>query len=181
MARDFGFPKTNDEERVNAKLKELGQIFKLVLLVEYIEESLILMKRYLKWNIKDILFVSNNVYGKGQTIEDLTTNDVAKFKSRNKLDYKVYDYFYQKFWDQFNKESDEIKFEVSHFKNVLTDLNKYCNDPTQKGRNDNLLRVEQSKWNEQFSISFEDCEYMKKDELEFINQLRQTQGSELRG
>ncbi|XP_060586340.1 galactose-3-O-sulfotransferase 2-like [Ruditapes philippinarum] len=181
MARDFGFPKTNDEGRVNAKLKELGQTFKLVLLVEYIEESLILMKRYLKWNLKDILFVSNNVYGKGQTMEDLTTNDVAKFKTRNKLDYKVYDYFYERFWDQFNKESDEIKFEVSHFKNVLTDLNKYCNYPTQKGRNDNLLQVEQSKWNEQFSISFEECYYMKKDELEFITQLRQKQGSELRG
>ncbi|XP_045179369.2 galactosylceramide sulfotransferase-like [Mercenaria mercenaria] len=180
MARDFGFPETNDQSRIEAKLKELDQVFKLVLLVEHIEESLILMKRYLNWKLKDILFLSNNVYGKGQTGADLTLADTEKFKIRNKLDYAVYNFFYKKFWDQYNSETDDINSEVKHFKSVLFDLNTFCNNKAHEN-DGSVLTVNESKWTEQFTVIFEDCKYMNKDELEFIKLLRQKQGSELRG
>ncbi|XP_045179227.2 galactose-3-O-sulfotransferase 2-like [Mercenaria mercenaria] len=179
MARDFGFPESNDQSRIEAKLKELDQIFKLVLLAEHIEESLILMKRYLNWKLQDILFLSNNVYGKGQTGADLTLNDTEKFKIRNQLDYAVYNFFYKKFWDQYNSESDDINSEVKLFKNVLFDLNNFCNNRAHEN-NGSVLTVEESKWTEQFTVKFEDCKYMAKDELKFITLLRQKQGSELR-
>ncbi|XP_053385836.1 galactosylceramide sulfotransferase-like [Mercenaria mercenaria] len=180
MARDFGFPESNNRNRTIAKLKDLGQIFKLVLLVEYFEESLILMKRYLRWKLKEILFLSLNVYKNGQTSKDLTLNDTKKFKKRNQLDYTVYNFFYKKFWDQYNSETDDINLEVKHFKSVLFDLNIFCNNKAHEN-DGSLMTVEESKWTEQFTVIVEDCKYMTKDELEFITLLRQKQGSELRG
>ncbi|XP_053385834.1 galactose-3-O-sulfotransferase 2-like [Mercenaria mercenaria] len=178
MSRDFGFPETNNRNHTIAKLKELGLIFKLVLLVEHFEESLILMKRYLSWKLRDILFLSNNAYGKGQTGEDLTLNDTKKFKIRNQLDYALYIFFYKKFLDQYNSEPNDINLEVKHFKSVLFDLNTFCNNKAHENEI-SVLTVNESKWTEQFTLIFEDCKYMNKDELEFIKLLRQKQGSEL--
>ncbi|XP_053385833.1 galactosylceramide sulfotransferase-like [Mercenaria mercenaria] len=180
MARDFGFPETNDQSQIDSKLKELGHIFKLVLLSEHFEDSLILMKRYLNWKLKDILFLPNNVYEKGQTGIDLTLNNTEQFEIRNQLDYSVYNYFYKKFWDQFNEETDDIDSEVKHFKNVLFHLKTFCNNKIEFPENDgSVLTVEESKWTEQFIVKFEDCKYMTMYELEFIELLRRKQGSEL--
>lgn len=175
MARDFGFPGTYEQSRIEAKLHELGKVFKLVLLVEHFEESLILMKRYLNWKLQDILFLSNNVYGKGESVSNLTSDDIQKFKIRNKLDYILYDFFYKKFWKQFSSETDDIRLEVQHFKEVLSHLNDFCS----RKINGRVLTVKTSRWTEGFSISLRDCTLMKKDELDFIRLLRQLQGSEL--
>lgn len=174
MARDFGFPETSEQSRVEAKLEELNKVFKLVLFVEHFEESLILMKRYLNWKLKDILFLSNNVYGKGQTVADLTSEDIELFKQRNKLDYLLYDFFKKIFWEKYKSESDDIEAEVESFKEVLQRLNEFC-----RKANGGALIVQRSRWTEQFTVEFDDCKLMTKDELEFIKILRQMQGSEI--
>lgn len=120
MARDLGFPETNGVEAIAAKLKELGEIFKLVLLADYFDESLILMKRFLNWKLGDILYLPKNVRNEsGMDLKDINPSDVDTFKERNFLDCSVYDFFYRKFWKQYNLENEDIYEEVLHFKQVL--------------------------------------------------------------
>ncbi|XP_052812161.1 galactosylceramide sulfotransferase-like [Mya arenaria] len=178
MARDFGFPGTTALKKVYAKLTELDGIFKLVLLVEYFEESLILMKRYFNWKLEDILYISNNVYSKkGWSVQDLTPDDITKFRQRNKLDYYVYEHFYERFWRQFRSESSDIHQEVLHFKSVLERLAAFCR--AEGGVNKGLLEIEASVWGAGISVSSDDCQLMVKEELDFISLLRRIQGSEL--
>ncbi|KAL4217360.1 Galactose-3-O-sulfotransferase 3 [Mactra antiquata] len=177
MARDFGFPETTDESRITSYLQKLDSIFKLVIIVEYFEESLILMKHYLKWNLKDILFLSNNVYGKGGSVQDLSPSDIRVFRKRNSLDYSVYDFFYKKFWRLLESQSDVIYDEIFHFRSVLTLLQTFCSSSNLS--NNSTLEITKSTWNDQFFIYKNDCDLMKMDELEFIKILRQKQGSEL--
>lgn len=177
MARDFGFFPTLRPDFVNKKLNELSKIFKLVLLVEYFEESLILMKRYLNWKLQDILYLSNNVYRKqGWSLRDLDQNDIEKFKQRNQLDFIVYNFFYEKFWQQFREEPKDIHLEVLNFKDILKTLYTFCNTTSEDERE---LLVKETDWNEEFHVSKQDCKYIKTDELEFIKILRKLQGSEL--
>ena len=183
LARDLGFQDTNNTQTVAAKLKELGETLKLVLLVEYFDESLVLMKRYLNWKLGDILYISSNVYkSEGRSVNDLNPADVDKFKDRNNLDYIVYDFFYDKFWKQFNMESDGIYEEVLHFKRVLTKLKTFCNGGMESHEQNSVgaLVIDESKWNENTVVTYEECTYMKKAELKFITELRALQGSELR-
>lgn len=178
MARDFGFLSTSIPEVVNRKLSELDKIFKLVLLVEYFEESLILMKRYLSWKMQDILFISNNVYSKkGWSLSDLTPEDLDKLSLRNSLDFKLYDFFYEKFWRQFRSEPNDIHMEVLNFKEVLKKVSTFCK--AAKSEDNAELVVHSTDWNEEFTVSHQDCDYMLEDELEFIKLLRKRQGSEL--
>ena len=179
LARDLGFLPINNTQTIIARLKELGETMKLVLLVEYFDESLILMKRYLNWKLNDILYIPSNVYkSEGRTLNDLTPEDVDKFKVRNSLDYFVYDFFYDKFWKQFTAENDDIVDEVLHFKRVLTKLKTFCNEENES--REPLLVIAETKWNENTLVTSQDCTYMRKPELEFITELRALQGSELR-
>ncbi|XP_053386605.1 galactose-3-O-sulfotransferase 2-like [Mercenaria mercenaria] len=183
MARDFGFPESDNSDIITQKLTELDNIFTLVLIVEHFEESLVLMKRYLRWKMQDILFVPNNVYvehARSVSSSDLTSSDIQKFRVRNKLDYDLYNFFTVKFWKQFKNQPDDIKLEVLHFKKVLENVSAFCN---MKKMDDNqgYLTTQRSDWNEEFVTSAEDCEFMKTGELKFIQILRQKQGSEITG
>ena len=89
MARDLGFPATEISGLLDRHLKLLERKLKLVMLVEYFEESLVLLKRYLNWDLKDILYIPNNVFGKGYTVLNLTASYIELFNERNKLDVVI--------------------------------------------------------------------------------------------
>ena len=173
MARDFGF--AANRKSVREKLMELDGQFRLVILVEYFEESLILMKRFLNWRLQDILFISNNVYGKGRSIADLTPKDIELFKKRNALDYAVYNFFYGRFWKLFEMEGDDIHSEVLNYKNALQLVYTFCKQPEVK----ESLTISRTEWNQEIVVSKDDCKFMTMDELTFIRHLRALQGSEL--
>lgn len=177
MARDFGFVQSTEPKRISETLKELDAVFKLVLIVEYFEESLVLMKRYFNWKLQDILFISNNVYSNGTSLPELSPADLRLFKMRNSLDYAVYDFFYTRFWKQYLAETNDIQKEVLNFKRILQQVSPFCLNHTSNASD--VLQIDESEWNESFTVTLEDCDFMTKDELKFIQILRNDQGSEL--
>lgn len=194
MARDLGFPPTASSKNLDKHLELLESKLKLVLLVEHFEESLILMKRYLNWKLQDILYIPNNVFGKGYTVTDLTATDIDLFNVRNRLDVVIYNYFYARFWRQFNAESSEIHLEVLNYKLVLKKVSSFCKNnykPKKKVSKPNkgkaedsveelgLLIIPETPWNDKFVVTLEDCKYMLMKELDFIAMLRKIQGSEI--
>lgn len=181
MSRDFGFPISNDPNTIANKLSELDNIFKLVLIVEQFEESLVLMRRHLHWRMQDILFLPKNAYtdrGEGVSLAELNSTDIETFKKRNHLDYKVYEFFLEKSRKQFQSEPNDIQLEVSLFKKVLSNVSDFCN--TRKVDDNSVLKIEASNWNEEFYVNSMDCWLMKVDELNFIRILRRKQGSAIR-
>jgi hypothetical protein len=110
---------------------------------------------------------------------DLSRRDVDQFKMRNKMDYYVHSFFTKKFWKQFKSAPSNIEQEVTYFKQVLERLALFCNQ-TDIGGNVKPLIVQKSQWNAEFTVSADECLYMKMDELKFIKILRHKQGSELR-
>ena len=198
MARDFGFRNTTDPVLVQKRLTELDQKFRLVLISEYFDESLVLMRRYLHWNIKDILYIANNVFSsKKWTISTLNETHVNTLKHRNSLDFEVYNFFYKRFWEMFRGEGDDIHSEVLRFKEILRMVKPFCNRVSNatntpmhtkdhvpnkglafnKSHVSDRLVIDTSRWNDAFEIRTLDCKLMTKDELTFIQLLRRLQGS----
>lgn len=183
MARDMGFPATYSNTEVEKYLNNLDKIFKVVLIVEHFDESLILLRRHLHWNLQDILYMVNNVRIKNEwSVANLTADDVELFQSRNRLDVKVYNFFYKRFWQQFTAESPGILSEVLHFKTVLNKVLAFCkNQPLrpETKQTASSLKIPGSNWNQEFEVHSGACEQMEMAELEFIQLLRHEQGSDL--
>ncbi|XP_012718956.2 galactosylceramide sulfotransferase isoform X1 [Fundulus heteroclitus] len=96
---DFGQDNTLELEdpRVDEAIRFLSERFHLVMLVEHFEESLILLKDALCWEMDDLLFFKLNAR-KGSTVSKLTPELRARALEWNAIDWKLYQHFNQTFW-----------------------------------------------------------------------------------
>ncbi|XP_026878988.2 galactosylceramide sulfotransferase isoform X2 [Electrophorus electricus] len=86
-----------NDPRVEAAIRAIARRFQLVMLVEHFEESLILLKDALCWDMEDLLFFKLNAR-KGSTVSKLTPELRAKALDWNAIDWKLYQHFNTSFW-----------------------------------------------------------------------------------
>ncbi|XP_036383997.1 galactosylceramide sulfotransferase [Megalops cyprinoides] len=98
---DFGYDNTlePDDPRVEKSIQAIAKRFQLVMLVEHFEESLILLKDTLCWEMDDVLFFKLNAR-KGSTVSKLTPELRAKALQWNGVDWKLYQHFNATFWQK---------------------------------------------------------------------------------
>ena len=170
MGKDFGFEsntRESDIDKILQKLKFLEKEFRLVLVVERFEESLILMKRYLGWQISDILFIPSNTHEHAAT--NLTDEQKLKHKHTCFLDYAIYDFFSKIYDYKVQAEGPGFQDEVRQFKNVLQQTKTFCDHSKQEA---DKQKVKATEWNSEFEVSHSDCELMQLGEIKFLQRLR---------
>uniref|UniRef100_A0A667ZV86 Galactose-3-O-sulfotransferase 1a n=1 Tax=Myripristis murdjan TaxID=586833 RepID=A0A667ZV86_9TELE len=98
---DFGQDNTLDpgDPRVEEAIRSIAERFQLVMLVEHFEESLILLKDALCWQMDDLLFFKLN--GRNESsVRKLTPELRAKALEWNALDWRLYQHFNATFWEK---------------------------------------------------------------------------------
>lgn len=98
---DFGQDNTLElsDPRVTEGIRSITERFQLVMLVEYFEESLILLKDALCWEMDDLLFFKLNAR-KGSTVSKLTPELRTKALEWNSIDWQLYQHFNISFWSK---------------------------------------------------------------------------------
>ncbi|KAM9446460.1 galactosylceramide sulfotransferase [Clarias gariepinus] len=86
-----------DDPRVEEGIRAISKRFHLVMMVEHFEESLILLKDVLCWDMDDLLFFKLNAR-KGSTVSKLTPELRARALQWNAIDWKLYQHFNATFW-----------------------------------------------------------------------------------
>lgn len=102
LAFDLGLDKDrsgDDEEYVQASLAEVEKVFSLVMIAEYFDESLVLLRHLLSWDLDDILYFKLNMR-KASSKRSLTPGLASKIRSWNSLDARLYDHFNASLWRQ---------------------------------------------------------------------------------
>ncbi|XP_061117367.1 galactosylceramide sulfotransferase [Conger conger] len=96
---DFGHDNNLEpgDPRVDESLRAIERRFQLVMLVEHFEESLILLKDTLCWEMDDLLFFKLNAR-KGSTVSKLTPELKARALQWNGVDRRLYQHFNATFW-----------------------------------------------------------------------------------
>ncbi|ESO88025.1 hypothetical protein LOTGIDRAFT_74624, partial [Lottia gigantea] len=117
MVADFGM--TLKQLSSNSKRREffenINKDFKLVMIMEYFDESLILLRRTLCWNHKDIIYFSQNK-NPFRPRRLFSSEDHRRHKELSKADYELYNYFYGKFVRKMSAEGGDFFEEVRHFR-----------------------------------------------------------------
>ena len=171
MGQDFGFAATmkiTDSDKIVAKLNSLEKEFILVLLTERFDESLVLMKRYLNWNLSDILYISRNTHAHQQV--NITEELREKYKSTSFMDFAIYNRFAKIFNEKVIAEGPEFKQEVIFLQNVLNKTVSFCQHGIKQ--NKSFLEIQSSDWNNAFRIFESDCKLLLKEEITFIDELK---------
>lgn len=125
---DFGLDNNleADDPRVMKDIHNLSKHLDLVLIAEYFEESLILLKDTLCWTMEDILYFKLNVR-KSSSVSRLTPQLRARTLQWNGADWKLYQHFNATFWarvEAFGRE--RMKREVEELRRRNSEMKAIC-------------------------------------------------------
>lgn len=178
MAIDFGFPIDviihQRKDDIQAHIEKLNKEIALVLISEHFNESIILLKRILKWSVKDILYVRKNDNSNKNKSLVIDEDDRNRYRKLSVVDHTLYEYFYLKLWRQINRE---VMFheEVLYFKAIRNNVEKHCLSRISQDFISSDLTIPKSYWNEEFKISAEFCTLLLLREIDFVIKIRDKQ------
>ncbi|XP_069474192.1 galactose-3-O-sulfotransferase 2-like [Ambystoma mexicanum] len=112
MWYDFGYDNNAEDtdSYIQSVLREIEQRFQLVLIAEYFDESMVLLKNTLCWDMEDVVSFKLNSRSK-DSIQDLSEKSKEKAKEWCSLDWKLYQHFNRTFWRRIHETIGEENLE----------------------------------------------------------------------
>lgn len=112
---------------IKTTIQELHDKFSVVIVYEYLDESLVLLKRRLCWQLDDILYLklhhtSQNTWNRPYIQPDLAD----MIRQWNAADTMLYEFFNKTLWEEIKFEGKEFWEEVSEFKRMQYMMENDC-------------------------------------------------------
>ena len=104
----------------------LNKEFDLVMIMDYFDESLVLLKRLLCWEIDDILYVKLNERKDNEKATHLSGRVQDNIRRWNKADVLLFNYFNATFWKKVAREGSGFYEDLSAFRERRLKIQKLC-------------------------------------------------------
>ncbi|MCJ8731306.1 hypothetical protein PDJAM_G00198110 [Pangasius djambal] len=105
---------------------EVEYVFSLVMIAEYFDESLVLLRHLLSWDLEDVLYIKQNMRmpsSKGNFSEA----QLSKIREWNAIDAMLYDHFNASLWRQLNELGlDCVAREVKLLRHAQDQMIRRC-------------------------------------------------------
>ena len=158
---------------INAILMEVRKEFDLVMISDYMSESLVLLKKLLCWDIKDVAYFTMNKRPneyRQQILNNKRTRE--KVKQWNKIDYTIFNFYNETFWRKIRNGGKRLQQDV-------TDLNNLNKRLASKCLHNGINYAESLNWFPKLkknipmkSSIYHECEAMLKQEIPFTTFLK---------
>lgn len=133
LAFDFGLENnvTADsddlEERASAAIAAIERDFQLILISEYFDESMILLRHALCWSLEDVVYFKLNSRSDGSR-QPLLPSTAEKIQRWNALDWRIYLHFNATFWHRVDRlmGGEQMKEELSALRELQAKLANTC-------------------------------------------------------
>lgn len=130
MMWDFGFDNdVDDDDAIDEWIQYLDKTFDLVLITDYFDESMVLLKNELCWDTDDISYLKSNSRQRNQESvrEWLGDEYVQKLLEWNKADWKLYQHFNATFTKKVEEFGvQRMKGEVTKLQNANDKIRDQC-------------------------------------------------------
>ena len=117
------------DDTVKAILDTVKKEFDLVMISDYMSESLILLKDLLCWDLDDVIYFAMNKrpnsYKQKFANPERTREQV---KTWNKIDYAIFEYYNQTFWDKIQNGGAKLQRDLKSLNNLNKKLDSECLD-----------------------------------------------------
>ncbi|XP_071941584.1 galactosylceramide sulfotransferase-like [Antedon mediterranea] len=127
MLSDLGLllDQKNNQDKIDSMILELSEQFNLVMITEYFDESLILLKELMCWDFDDIVYFVLNARAQ-ESVRDVSEKNAIKLREWNKGDVKLYNHFNKTFWekielfgkDRMSKEVEKLLKRKQYFEDL---------------------------------------------------------------
>ncbi|XP_062821487.1 galactose-3-O-sulfotransferase 3 [Anolis carolinensis] len=108
-------------------VRQVESIFSLVMLAEYFDESLVLLRRLLAWDLEDVLYVKLNMRSPESKLNITSPHLVEQIRAWNALDARLYDHFNATFWRKMGEVGQDcVRKEVRALRQACGRLAQHC-------------------------------------------------------
>ncbi|XP_077867349.1 galactosylceramide sulfotransferase-like [Saccoglossus kowalevskii] len=115
----------DNETAVDEKIRQLSIEIDFVLITEYFDESLVVLKRLLCLDTKDILYLSNGI--RERTLHYKTDATITqKAREWNAADVKLYNHFNATLWRKISEYGSDFHEDLTNFRDELRKLTNEC-------------------------------------------------------
>lgn len=190
QAADFGLGRKemDNPEEVEEFMADLKETFPFLLVMEYMQESLLLLKRKWCWDITDILFLQKNVFKYQNKNDPIPVKTAEKLLDWMSVDLQIYKWANATLWKEISKEKG-FGEELTYYKSVNSLIGSYCKADimlfrsVEAYKNPRItipkLEIAGSPWNAPFSIELEDCKNLMRFEMAYTRLLQINQRPDL--
>ncbi|XP_066284870.1 galactosylceramide sulfotransferase-like [Branchiostoma lanceolatum] len=175
---DLGFPATDnrrvtlgcdaDEREVITQkfLRTIHDDFHLVMITEYFDESLVLLKRLMCWTLQDILYYKANVRHYAAKRTHIPPDVRQIHKEWSYVDYSLYHHFNRTFWKRVQAAGNDFWGEVRYFRRINQQMREMCDIASRLNPcpvSLQTLVVNDTRWSPGFTMDREFCLLAKRD------------------
>ena len=122
----LGFKFYQNLTAVKEYIQFLDREFDLVMIMDYFDESLVLMKRLLCWEMEEILYLKLNDRQDGEKNAKLTDDVRENIRRWNKADVILFEYFNKSFWKKIENEGESFREELTIFRQKIRQIKLAC-------------------------------------------------------
>ncbi|XP_035685763.1 galactose-3-O-sulfotransferase 2-like [Branchiostoma floridae] len=182
QAFDLGYPTKAAEDLEHARryISDLEADFTLVLLLEHLDESLVLLRRLMCWDLREVLYDASpkNSRNYGWVIDSQmlgyksyvpTAAELANLRQWKAVDYLLYDTFNASLWRKIAAQGPDFHEELRYFKDLKDRVSRFCRG-RQEGRADMIVTA--SRWNPRFVVDADYCHGLKASAAELFSTIR---------
>ncbi|XP_071509583.1 galactosylceramide sulfotransferase-like [Diadema antillarum] len=114
-----------DDEAITSKIKQLDQEFDLVMISEFFDQSLLLLKKLLNLSFDDIRYFSKGV--RSASYRASMSDEVrGKIRAWNSADAKLYEHFNRTFWRRVKEYGSLFSDDLAELKRRQVRLKETC-------------------------------------------------------
>jgi hypothetical protein len=168
MSTELGFPLGMSENKtaINLFIHQTSIDFDLVMIAEYLPESLVLLKRLMNWSLRDILHANLNRNTEKERLQtarppvDKLAEErlLEKHRNHSAADHQLYKYFNQTLWSKIRKQGPDFLEEVQIFKQLLRGVSVFCTSCSGTFVQEPKVTLPHTKFSPSFDFSVRDCE-----------------------
>ena len=125
---DLGMPTKyfHNAMHVGKYIERLSGEFDLVLLMEYFDESLLLLRKLMCWSFEDILYLQQNVQQTKKKKMELGNAVKRKIRKHNSADLRLYEYFNKSLWRKVKAYGPTFRTDLAYLRQRLKDVHDEC-------------------------------------------------------
>lgn len=114
---------SNSTKLLKSTLDKLKQLLSFVLITEYFDESLVILKQIFCWSFDDILYVKKRAQPTPLVVNIETRKEIQK---HNWLDEIIYEYYLEEFWKKVKDYGPTFEKDLRHFRALLKESSDNC-------------------------------------------------------
>ncbi|OWF40791.1 galactose-3-O-sulfotransferase 3-like [Mizuhopecten yessoensis] len=181
MAVYYGFSRDlfskRDRRQTLKYILKLDKEMDLVLVLEFLDESIVLMRRILNWDLRHVLYGKLRVNKREDS--RLKFGEIAQKLHRNcaYLDYQLYEFFVQKLKEKIKDQPPDFYDELAYFRKTRMKYEDFCLSSISNDDNNASITFEGSAWNQPFVITWEHCKKLYVHDVTYLGMLIKKQYS----